>query len=475
MPRFHHRPARLARLSWVLLLPAILGGSRAASAPPAKSIVIVGVADLKGKTSPCGCHVPKGGLSRMAAFLDSTRSVGAPVMFLDAGGAFPDVEGRSDLADFMFGSLSGLVHADAVGVAPRDLQFGLGFLKALAKQHAVPLTCANLRLRSNSTPVFPTSLLIEREGRRVGVFALLGERFPLGPAADSLVVSDAESAANREVLALRARGAQVIVLLAQLGRVGGEDIAAAVPGIDAVVLGHDIPILEQGRRVGDAIASYAGDQGQNIGVLTMTFDDGGKVIDRQASVRTLGPEVREQPAAFQAVKSFEDHYNERMRAEQRRLQALADADPDQDPVDRFVGGAVCARCHAAEAEQWKTTAHSLAWETLVREKKDATPECIPCHSVGYRQPGGFRDASQTPHLVNVQCENCHGMGTLHRSDGGARNPVGELTCRGCHNAERDPEFDYRAKLPLMVHGNTSGESIRLIQERRAKGYDNNKR
>ncbi|MEQ1833343.1 MAG: hypothetical protein ABL977_09840, partial [Candidatus Eisenbacteria bacterium] len=69
-------------------------------------------------------------------------------------------------------------------------------------------------------------------------------------------------------------------------------------------------------------------------------------------------------------------------------------------------------------------------------------------------------------------ENCHGMGSQHRADGQSRNPVGERTCRGCHNAERDPEFDYATKLPLMLHGNTSGESIRLIQERRAKAYGN---
>lgn len=469
MPR--HRDLVLGLL---VMLSTLLGGSRAASAPPPSRLVVVGVADLKGKTSPCGCHIPKGGFARMAAFLDSTRATGAPVVFLDAGGSFPDVDGRPDLAEFMYGALHELVHADAVGVAPRDLQFGVAFLRDLARRHQVPVTCANLTLRATGAPVFPPSLLIERAGVKLGVFAVLGDRYDLGPAKDSLTVLDAETAAARQVKALRAQGAQIVVMLAQLGRVGGEDVASAVPGIDVVVLGHDIPVFEQGRTVGDAIASYAGDQGQNVGLITLALGADGRATEREAGVRTLGPEVREQPAAFQTVKTFEDAYNERMRVEQRRMQALADADPDQDPVDHFVGGAVCARCHRAEAEQWRTTAHSLAWETLVREKKDATPECIPCHSVGYRQPGGFRDAVQTPHLANVQCENCHGMGTRHRADGEQRNPVGELTCRGCHNAERDPEFDYASKLPLMLHGNTSGESIRLIQERRAKGYGNSR-
>jgi hypothetical protein len=58
-------------------------------------------------------------------------------------------------------------------------------------------------------------------------------------------------------------------------------------------------------------------------------------------------------------------------------------------------------------------------------KKDATPECIPCHVVGFRQAGGFQTDLRTPHLVNVQCENCHGMGTEHASDWLSQHKVDE--------------------------------------------------
>jgi hypothetical protein len=424
---------------------------------------------LKGKTSPCGCHIPRGGFARIAAFLDSTRAAGATVLFVDAGGSFPEVDGRTDLGEFMLRTLADL-HAGAVGVAPRDLRYGLAFLRDVVRVHKVPITCANLVNPATHAPVFPSSLLLDEGGVRVGVFALIGERLDLGPARDSLAVLDPDNAATREVAALRARGAQVIVLLAQLGRVGGEDVASAVPGIDAVVLGHDIPILEHGRRIGGTLASYAGEQGQQLGVVTLALGSDGHVTDGTIDVRGLGPDVREQPVVLASVKAFEEAYNERMRAEEHRAQALAASDPDTDPVDHYVGGAVCARCHATEAEQWKTTAHSLAWETLVREKKDATPECIPCHSLGYRQPGGFQDATHTPDRVNVQCEDCHGMGTTHSDEWLARSGLGERTCRGCHNQERDPEFDFATRLPLMVHGNTSGESIRIVKARREKGY-----
>ncbi len=467
-------PSPSLRFLLMLAASALLAptGSPAGLSAPStspKALIVAGTADLKGKTSPCGCHVPKGGFARMASFLDSTRAVGVPLLFVDAGGAFPEMGGRTDLAEFMLRSLVEL-RVDAVGVAPRDLRHGIAFLRDLSRRAKVPVVCANLVDRARHVPVFSPSRIIEAGGVRVGVFGVLGDRFDLGPGSDSLSVLDPEASARGEVAALRARGAQVIVMLAQLGRVGAEDVLGAVPGIDVAILGHDVPVFEHGRRINGALASYAGDQGQQLGVVTLALGPDGHATDAVGDVHVLGPETHEAPALLTAVKAFEAAYNERMREEQRRALAAAAADPEgDDPVDRFVGQAVCARCHAEQAAQWNTTAHSLAWETLVRERKDATPECIPCHAVGYRQPGGFQNAVRTPHLVNVQCENCHGMGTLHSEDWLTRNRVTENTCKGCHNQERDPEFDFAAKSPLMAHDNSSGESIRIIKARRAQG------
>ena len=466
-PRVRHALKPLAPACVLLLaLPLALGGPRpvrAAGAPP-DTLVVLSTTDLKGKTSPCGCHIPKGGFARIAAFLDSARAVRRATLYLDAGGFFPEQDGRTDLAEFMTRSLAQL-GVGAIGVGPRDLRHGIAFLKDLVQRTGAPVTCANLADKRTRLPVFTSGRLLDVAGVKVGVFAIYSDRLDLGPAADSLVVLDPENAAQSQVTALRTKGAQVVILLAQMGRAGGEDLVSTVPGIDAVVLGHDIPVYEMGRRIGGTMASYAGEQGQHLGVIKVALSPAGKVLDEYCSVAALGPDVREQPAMFRAVKTFEDAYNERMRVEERS----ANVNDDDDPVDHFVGEQVCARCHAAEAQQWRTTAHSLAWETLRRVKKDATPECIPCHVVGFRQAGGFETDLRTPHLVNVQCENCHGMGTEHASDWLTQHKVNEGTCRTCHNQERDPEFDFAAKFPLIVHGNTSGESIRIVKARRGSG------
>jgi hypothetical protein len=377
------------------------------------------------------------------------------------------VDGRTDLAEFSQATLKRL-GVGAIGVAPRDLRHGVAFLRDLTRRTGAPVICANLTDPSGRL-LFPGTRLVTVSGVRVGVLALLGERLDLGPARDSLRVTDPEAAAQAAVADLRARGAQVVVLLSQLGKAGGEDLAFAVPGIDVVFLGHEVPMIDAARRVGDALALYTGEQGQHAGLVTVDLSSGVAVGD--GAVRVLGPDLREDQPVLADVKRFEDAYNERMREYQRRLDALAAADPEQDPVDHFVGGAVCARCHADEASQWRTTAHSLAWETLVREKKDSTPDCIPCHVVGYRQPGGFQSMARTPGMADVQCENCHGMGTRHES-GWMNTSLAsmEATCRSCHRDEHDPEFDYAVKHARITHGNTSGESIRIVTERRKAGY-----
>jgi nitrate/TMAO reductase-like tetraheme cytochrome c subunit len=363
-----------------------------------------------------------------------------------------------------------LLGTDAVGLSEKELRYGLAFLKQSARRSGTPFVCANLLDKKTGAPIFPPYLIKKVGTVRVGVFGLMNDKVAYGPSGDSLKVEEPTAAARRTIAEMKKKGATVVVLLSQLGKVEGEDLAAAVPGIDVLIIGHSGTLLNKGRMIKNTVAVYGGEQGQFMGQTVITLNAARAQATGDADVYMLGPEVGENAEVARLVKAFEDGFNEILRkSEQQRIAAAEStrAEQNQSP-DRYLGAELCMRCHKDEADQWKTTSHSLAWQTLVNVKKEATPDCIPCHVVGFGKPGGFQQQSDAAKLGNVQCENCHGMGTEHEAFANPHKTVTEQVCITCHRGENDPEFNWATKRPKIVHTNMSGETIKNMKNTMGK-------
>lgn len=425
--------------------------SRATAAGPSE-LVVLSTSDVKGKSSPCGCHTPMGGLARRAAFADSVRAANPNLLVVDAGGWFPEETDYEAAAVFMADAMAELGVA-AAGLGESDLRYGRAFLLATLQRAKLPATCANVVDAASGRTLLPPHLVRTVGRAKVGLFGLLSPAADLGPSRDSLRVTDPLAAAERTVAALRAKGATVIVLLSGLGKVESEEVANVIEGIDLVVAGRKVPLFPNGRRTGGATVVFGGEQSHYVGVSRLALDGAGRVASAEATTHRLGPEIAEQPAMLAAVTAFETDFNEELRRREARLALLAVAGEDGDadePRDHYVGAEVCARCHRAEYEQWRTTKHARAWETLVAGHADSRTDCVPCHVVGYRKPGGFRTAADAPRLADVQCENCHGMGTAHDATRAAA-PLTEATCRQCHDATSSPAFSFQLYRAHIVH------------------------
>src|SRR5665811_1962414 len=62
----------------------------------------------------------------------------------------------------------------------------------------------------------------------------------------------------------------------------------------------------------------------------------------------------------------------------------------------YVGVKRCSSCHFKQYMSWKKTKHAKeAWES-VAEKYRTSAECLPCHTTGYGEPTGFKDAASSP-------------------------------------------------------------------------------
>jgi hypothetical protein len=118
---------------------------------------------------------------------------------------------------------------------------------------------------------------------------------------------------------------------------------------------------------------------------------------------------------------------------------------------KYVGDASCARCHKPAMAFWKTTVHAQAWKTIVDGGKTGFDDCVSCHVTGFGEIGGS-SLGHVAKLTNVQCETCHGPGSLHVAAQGLEEPPAvrlrtlESTCVRCHNSKHSDTFNFTAYL-----------------------------
>src|SRR5262249_6767380 len=94
-------------------------------------------------------------------------------------------------------------------------------------------------------------------------------------------------------------------------------------------------------------------------------------------------------------------------------------------------------------------------------------KCVSCHVTGYGQVGGS-SLGHTRGLEDVQCENCHGPGSIHVAEKGTEEPPAirrdtpESTCITCHNEHHSDTFKYDAYLRDILgkgHGAAAREKL----------------
>ncbi len=111
----------------------------------------------------------------------------------------------------------------------------------------------------------------------------------------------------------------------------------------------------------------------------------------------------------------------------------------------YRGAGDCYNCHADKYNAWSGTGHASALNDVITLPASVQKSCLPCHSVGYGQPGGFVSTNITPLLAGVQCENCHGPAGAHKLLSNKTyhpvNTVASEVCGGCHSGSHNPTYN----------------------------------
>jgi cytochrome c5 len=495
------------------------------------TFTLFAVAEMRGQIGPCGCTTdPLGDISRTVELVNRARKEG-PVLFVDAGSLLysrapipPLLAAQEELkADLLAETYRTALKVDAVGVGPSDLAAGLDRLR-------LPRLVSNLPEVPADEPKLVT--VGDAKVGMFGVVAegaVTGVKIADPVAAGKHAVGELRARGAQVVVGLiQADSKRAAVQLAR--DIGGIDIAVAGLGLAAPEPDRiDIEAL----RIGDGWMIIPANRGQVVSRLDVTLrgpgplaDAGGRgaavvkseVLERQlAQLNTDLQAFAKDKTADPAFVAQKQQERTKLLAERERLRTQPLVVPErgsyftfdqvrirkslacntavQDAISKFhqatgevnvkaaanvavpappkdqasyVGGEACSDCHSDATEAWKKTVHARAWATLEQRGRQFDLDCIGCHVTGWERPGGSNLADNSK-LRDVQCETCHGPGSIHVAKGGLekpfaiqRAPADDLCATQCHTKDHSDTFELNAYLRDIVgpgHGKAKRDAL----------------
>jgi 2',3'-cyclic-nucleotide 2'-phosphodiesterase (5'-nucleotidase family) len=444
---------------------------------PARTAEIYFSTGVAGYVEPCGCtSKPLGGLQRLATVVKGGHKNRALV---DAGDLFFGPEKLDELSGDqhrlkarILARVYRQLGAVALNLGPSDLAGGAELLRDMQREGAVPLVSANVRPVLETGPSIAQSFVREIGGIKIGFTGVATpERFS-GIAGVSPI--EYAPAVRSELVGLRKRGAEVVIVLADVGEGGARDLANAVPEIDLILRAPGTPIGQRPlapEQVGGVIIAEAGSQGQHVGKITLkldrtapahplALDDGGEKTRRaraltERKIRAYRQEIetwRKDPSKQQVVRAKEEQIarleatlKEDGSETQRRVDgahvaieiiALADSIPSDAGVSEVL---------AAYYSQLKDMNAAKGDVSKCEQKSGSDPKyvgtarCATCHEPAFRfwkqtkHAAAWATLEQQGKHFDLTCVGCHTIG-FQRPGGFCRlADVGELKDVGCEN------------------------------------------
>ncbi|MDO5606268.1 MAG: bifunctional metallophosphatase/5'-nucleotidase [Paracoccus sp. (in: a-proteobacteria)] len=274
-----------------------------------------------------------GGVARVAAKVtelrDKIRAEGGNVIVLDAGdqyqgSLFYTTYKGKDVVEFM-----GAIGYDAMAVGNHEFDDGDDGLALLAEGVGFPVIAGNLDLSRNNRlqGLVDGTAILEIGGEKIGLIsALATDTVETASPSENVIFQDEIESLIADAGALSAEGVNKILAVTHVGYLKDQEIAASVPGLDAVIGGHSHTLLGDMEGAEGAYPTMvAGVDGAEVpvvqayaytkylGHLVLTFDDDGKLISAEgapvlldASVtpdETIMARVREMAAPIEELKT----------------------------------------------------------------------------------------------------------------------------------------------------------------------------
>ena len=274
-----------------------------------------------------------GGAARLKTLIDQKRAEleGENLLVLDAGDQFQGSLMFTTYDGAAEGEMMEAIGFDAMALGNHEFNLGPAPLAEFVDMLSYPVVGGSLDL-SRSDELggkVEGALVLERGGERIGIVsALASDTAELSSPGPNVIFKDEIDSVAAQVDELTADGVDKIIALTHVGLPDDERIAAAVPGVDAIVGGHShtylsatdpdrdgayptfvsqddgtmVPIVQAG-----AFSKY-------LGHLVLTFDAEGNVIDATGDTILVGPDIAKDAALDARIQELAGPIEE-MRSE----------------------------------------------------------------------------------------------------------------------------------------------------------------
>ena len=477
---------RLLLTSLLLSAAIVVGQGQSDTQPPLfdgwekPKLLLLFSGFLDGYIEPCGCagiDQMKGGLSRRHTFLQQLERKGWDVMPIDAGNLNTGFGQQEELKfNFVIDEAYRLMKYQAVGIGSRELLFPTDTLILYSVD--VPgnpkrYTSANVGILQFAPDLMMPYRVLEKAGMKIGVVAVVGDSLLKNITNDDIVTAsaaaklqevlpklDAEQCA-RKVLIVHGTDNEITQLLNQFANRFDFVLPSNTPA--------EPPL--QPKKIGNSLILEVGEKGRYAIAIGLS-DNPAKPMQYERV--PLDSRFDNSPAITALMEMYQAHLKE---TGLRGLGIRPIPNTRAETLGNFVGSQACADCHETSIRVWRKAGHSTAWQSLQKTAvpaRDFDPECIACHVVGWNTAellpyqGGFMSEKETPLLINVGCETCHGPGETHvRAEMGSNETLQESLrkairlpveggaakkqCLTCHDGNNSPHFDFDTYWQKIVH------------------------
>ena len=387
-------------------------------------------------------------MARRVTYLDDVWSEERPVLLVDAGDLFGARNRNERFQSAFLAKVTGEMGYDAIGLGERDLNYGLPFLKEMIEKHGLPFTNANVRDAETGELILPEYMIVERSGIKYGIVSVMDpvhKIITMTAAEDAFQVDD-PLPVLRDLLPRLRKESDSILLLSHLGKQGTLNLIKEVKGIDMCVIGHTSSSINNEQVIDDTAIFSSAYEGRTIGRANLFVDDAdGRIMAIDVGITNLNDKIDHDKEMLARVEQYKKDLVEFKTAKRAAYPRTMGSDKES-----FLGERACMSCHQDAWTAYVGSAHRSAFASIRNKGQSFEPECLSCHTTGYKHKNGYSDDLPFNKLTNVQCEACHGYGSQHARDGKWIAQAKD-SCTMCHDQKNSPEFDYATYWEKIKH------------------------